>query len=464
MQPKLFDEDRVRLRFGVLSDCHLGMEPSADDEKLRKLLHTFLHMAGGGRNLSAVAIAGDLTKRGTAPEVKRCGALIREALDPQQTELFVTPGNHEVHRGAFFKWNPYFEGLGDLAYHNPLCPGRYRRADGRIKQDYFHSWDFIHGNYHTTINGFHFISVFDYDNDNFPTDLVWLYRQLKMAEEEAPEKPIFIFGHCHPQDTCYGSSQVRRWEIYKHAYHWTTNNLCHVLNRFPQAVFFSGHTHFPVADERSIWQGGYTSINTGSSSYMSIEEGYVQNGNSQEFEASHSVSNGLFVEVDEAMRIRVTRVTPMTEGRYGEPIKRPWVFPTMRRQSMAVYTDARGQRKKRPSFPPVQAYVKPEGKIEPRMADLLIRFGTARDPSDFVHHYEARIIEDGTHKAMAFAKKLAPFYLYPQPEEQMPAEEQFIPLKTARLRPNTPYQVRVTACDAWGNESVPLTWDFRTPK
>ncbi|MCI6402363.1 MAG: hypothetical protein SPF51_01370 [Candidatus Fimivicinus sp.] len=105
------------------------------------------------------------------------------------------------------------------------------------------------------IGGFHFISVFDYDNDNFPTDLVWLYRQMKLAQEEDPEKPIFVFGHCYLQDTCYGSFQVKRWEIYKHEYHWTTNNLCHILNRFPQAVFFSGHTHFPVADERSIWQG-----------------------------------------------------------------------------------------------------------------------------------------------------------------------------------------------------------------
>lgn len=43
----------------------------------------------------------------------------------------------------------------------------------------------------------------------------------------------------------------------------------------------------------------------------------------------------------------------------------------------------------------------------------------------------------------------------------MPVEEQFVHLYTDQLLPNTPYQVRVTA---WGNESVPLMWDFRTPK
>lgn len=41
-----FDEEKILLRFGVLSDCHLGMEPSEDDKKLQKLLRTFLHMAG----------------------------------------------------------------------------------------------------------------------------------------------------------------------------------------------------------------------------------------------------------------------------------------------------------------------------------------------------------------------------------------------------------------------------------
>lgn len=141
-----FDEEKILLRFGVLSDCHLGMEPSEDDKKLQKLLRTFLHMAGSA------------TSSGCTPDEARAG---RES----------------------------------------------GKADFRL----------------------------------------W---------------PL------HPQDTCYGSFQVKRWEIYKHEYHWTTNNLCHVLNRFPQAVFFSGHTHFPVADERSIWQGGYTSINTGSSSYL----------------------------------------------------------------------------------------------------------------------------------------------------------------------------------------------------
>lgn len=76
MRPKLFDPENILLRFGVLSDCHLGMERGADDEKLQKLLHTFLHMAGGARQLPAVVIAGDLTKRGTSPEIRRCGKLV----------------------------------------------------------------------------------------------------------------------------------------------------------------------------------------------------------------------------------------------------------------------------------------------------------------------------------------------------------------------------------------------------
>ena len=46
----------------------------------------------------------------------------------------------------------------------------------------------------------------------------------------------------------------------------------------------------------------------------------------------------------------------------------------------------------------------------------------------------------------------------------MPVGEQFVHLYTDQLLPNPPYQVRVTACDSWGNESVPLMWDFRTPK
>lgn len=50
-----FDEEKILLRFGVLSDCHLGMEPSEDDKKLQKLLRTFLHMAGSATSSGCTA-------------------------------------------------------------------------------------------------------------------------------------------------------------------------------------------------------------------------------------------------------------------------------------------------------------------------------------------------------------------------------------------------------------------------
>ena len=47
-----------------------------------------------------------------------------------------------------------------------------------------------------------------------------------------------------------------------------------LMNKYPQAVTFSGHLHFPINDERSIMQTNFTAIGCGSVSYMAIEDEY----------------------------------------------------------------------------------------------------------------------------------------------------------------------------------------------
>ena len=48
---------------------------------------------------------------------------------------------------------------------------------------------------------------------------------------------------------------------------WGVPYFTSILNRYPQAVDFSGHSHFPLNDPRSIWQGRFTAIGTGAIYY-----------------------------------------------------------------------------------------------------------------------------------------------------------------------------------------------------
>ena len=40
------------------------------------------------------------------------------------------------------------------------------------------------------------------------------------------------------------------------------------LSKFPNCVAFSGHSHTPLRDERTVWQGAFTSVGTASLRYL----------------------------------------------------------------------------------------------------------------------------------------------------------------------------------------------------
>jgi hypothetical protein len=46
-----------------------------------------------------------------------------------------------------------------------------------------------------------------------------------------------------------------------------------VLADYPNSVAFSGHTHYTITDERSVWQGAFTSLGTGALRWVSLPSG-----------------------------------------------------------------------------------------------------------------------------------------------------------------------------------------------
>lgn len=117
---------------------------------------------------------------------------------------------------------------------------------------------------HYVVNGYHFIGASPNNGSmscGYKLTSKWLARELEKASDDTPDKPIFVMTHNQPKDTCYGSED------------WGDSSLNEVVSKYPNAVIFSGHSHYSILDERSIWQGDYTVLSTQSLSYTELEGG-----------------------------------------------------------------------------------------------------------------------------------------------------------------------------------------------
>ena len=223
------------LRFIASSDSHVRMTNDTAVIRIRDMLtQTYDYSEKDSRynNLDALVMAGDLTNDGTKEEFDKFWSAVSSAKRDETQFLGVVAKNHDGYV--------------------------MRRKELR---SYFSSLTNTEPDFHLVINGFHFIGLSASDKDGIhysSAQLKWLKAQLDNAVEENPDKPVFFIHHEHNRDTVYGSSTFDGWGI---------TNFKKILKNYPQVVDFSGHSHYPLNDPRSVWQGEYTAIGTGALAY-----------------------------------------------------------------------------------------------------------------------------------------------------------------------------------------------------
>lgn len=181
-----------------------------------------------------VLSAGDITDFDDIPTLRRYERLCRAALGVPQ---FAVPGNHDI-------W---------------LRKGSGRTYDQVIDEFYaVFGQDPGHVS-HRTIGGYDFVAVATREKlgrtPYYEAEAAELEAVLAKCARRAPGKPVFVLTHYQPIDTVLGSGKQ-----------WGTA-LRRVLDRFPQVVSLSGHTHCPLRNERMIWQGSFTALNTSTLHY-----------------------------------------------------------------------------------------------------------------------------------------------------------------------------------------------------
>ncbi len=171
-----------------------------------------------------------------------------------------------------------------------ISNGNHDASLAAIRAGYPAEWfpDSGGGYYESDVNGVHLFTVNTETYNNDSAQRNWLKSRLTeiTAESGNLTKPILVQGHRPASNTAMDGQQA------------SNPRLTEDLSAFPQAIFFSGHSHLNNNDDRSIHQRDFTSVNDGSMSYIEIDHGYqmvTESGLANRFESP--TAQALFVEV-----------------------------------------------------------------------------------------------------------------------------------------------------------------------
>ena len=351
---------RPDLVFGVISDVHFALAKGGKSylscytgDVFRKTLSRFRD-AGA----DAVVIAGDIAHSALASEMSEAAGVWYEifpddrAPDGRKVERIFVTGNHE--NGIARARRVYPDGKG--AWNE-----RIGSEDEPLALDYRKWWDRIwheewKNSYVKEIKGYRFAG-FNWvvgdcrgREEKFNLEIADWYAANGRSFD--PSRPFFHVQHPHPKGTVHGD-QVWGQDI---------GMSTKTLMSHPNAIAFSGHSHTSLTDERSIWQGGFTSIGCGTLRNVSIrvpgcsnlpyscENDYTPAGQPPEIEAGKAMTvPDLFACKQEQLvrvfgdHIRLSRREANSGESYGEDViiplptaeRRPFDFKMREARAMA---------------------------------------------------------------------------------------------------------------------------------
>ena len=434
---------RPDVRFGVLSDVHLNHARPGDEDTLVKAFEYFRDQGA-----DAVMIAGDIADSGRISELRRCSDAWHRvfpndrAPDGRHVEKLFIYGNHDC-------W-----GSNQLKKEDP--ERARRELLNATDEQYRRSWEeCFHEPYSDFwikhVNGFAFVGAHWTSAAQFDGLEAFLKEH---AAEIGRSRPFFYTQHSHPKDTCIGP-----WA-------WGRDNgaSTRALSAWPNAVAFSGHSHYPLTDERSVWQGAFTSINTASLRYCSVDyslrENINGNGDGYRGEGRRHLMRQPDTGVSRhGMLVSVYGSTLVVERRdfvSGRSLGDDWVLSVPCREDRSFA--ARAKRRVAPRFAAdAKLSVADDG------GDLLTLSFPAAQTVDkcrvFEYEVTATLVEDEVDVVKAQRRVMAPDYFMPETPGGVPGS---CVLSKAELQAAGNYVFSVRPMDCFGLKGDPISVSFRS--
>ncbi len=354
------------LRFMVVSDIHYRDEDSVERARMKQAVQTAYALSEKEQysKLDAIYVVGDFATRGTETQMLAFRETLRENVK-EGTEVTLSLASHEF-----------------------MCDGE-ENALKRFRQIFSMEPDT-----HKVINGYHFISVTSTNGCHFDdAKREWVAAELKKAAADAPRKPIFFFQHPHIMGTVYGSAN------------WGEDELTDILMNYPQIIDFSGHSHAPINDPRSIHQRHFTCLGTGTLSYFELDEFDKVYGTCPP--GKEKAAQMLIVEADADMRVRIYPYDVITSNFF--PFV--WKIDEAWNPDSYLYTDKRYKSDLAPYFDD-EAVI---DVLSVKADGFTVEFDQAKISEEYVNDYNV-IVKDCENTIVRNSTIWSEFYFYDMPE------------------------------------------------
>ena len=241
------------LVIGLLSDIHIQLPPTVERPcSLDRFRHALEYFRD--RHVDGVLVSGDLANAGLETELRAVA----------DAWFSVFPGGKLPDGSPVANLMHYGDHDAEARFYTDSLKGKFARAglpvprslsEGENRKEVwealFHEpWSPVR---HVRVKGYDFIlSNFMREGaKSAPDDLA----DRLAALMPDPAKPFFYSQHRWIRGTYLADEEM-----------WGGDNgvAFGALRKFPNAVAFQGHTHYMIADDRTVWIGDFATVNNGS--------------------------------------------------------------------------------------------------------------------------------------------------------------------------------------------------------
>ena len=440
-----------KLRFGVVNDIHIGGKPDAETQ-LEKVLRWF-----ASKDVDAVLCPGDIAHSGLIQDLEKFAAVWHRVFpgNEKKVELMISTGNHDVDAWGG-RWKNFTE---EQMLAQRFC---YKDNPQKTWQRLFgQKWELI---WRREVKGYTFIGS-QWSSLKPPIEA---YMKENAATFD-PSKPFFYCQHEHPKGTCHGTYSMGddRGESVR------------ALAPFPNAVAITGHSHCAISDERTVWQGAFTSIGAGclhegagGFKYDNVSAFWHPNNRKNlmaslaDPKAWGGDAKGGGCELVEVFDDHL--VVHRQSVEFGRPIGSAWIVPIpAKKDGPFDFAKRTARRKAKGAVPQFATGAKIEAKFcpdghalesaahrgEPCIYVTFPRAKTVKRSRVFDYTVEA-VVEGGN---PVVRKLIAAGFAYPEEDADIPGECLF---SVAELSVGKPIRFTVTPRDCFGLAGKPLVATF----